>query len=427
VSIWQNLYRFGTDAGAPVIDALLRQRLRRGKEDAARIQERRGIASLLRPQGRLIWCHAASVGEMMSVLLLIEKLGEHLPTTHFLLTTGTVTSAQMVASRLPPRTLHQFVPVDRAAWVRRFFDHWRPDAALWLESELWPNLLAALRARKIPAAMVNARVSAGSKRRWQYMRSWIAEILGTFQLCLTQTVAAQEDFRALGALRTEHIGNLKYASQPLQHDVVQLEKLKQQIGARPCWLMASTHPGEEGMALATHQALLQTYPDLMTVIVPRHPARGDGITAMLVQHGVQIARRSLQQTITPATGIYLADTLGELGLFFRLCPVVCMGGSFSPVGGHNPIEPAWLGCAIVYGPDTSKISEVIQQLLQAGALLQVYDGAAMQQAIGRLLGDKMARDHMAQAARRVAENHHHVLDKTVAALLPVLSGTDKPS
>ncbi|MBI1273375.1 MAG: 3-deoxy-D-manno-octulosonic acid transferase [Alphaproteobacteria bacterium] len=420
MSIWQSLYRLGTGAGAPLVSLLLQQRLRRGREDPARVAERRGQASAPRPPGALVWCHAASVGEMMSVLLLLEKLGEDLPEAHFLLTTGTVTSAAVVAGRLPPRTVHQYIPVDRIAFVRRFLDHWKPDAALWVESELWPNLLAEARAREIPAALINARMSARSLRRWGAMRGWIAQLLSTFRLCLTQTEAAVAAFEELGAPRVQYGGNLKYATIPLPYDEGKLELLREQVGPRPVWLMASSHPGEEETAIAAHKALAAKFPDLLTIIVPRHPARGEAIAALLAQNGLPFARRSAGALPGRETGVYLADTLGELGLFYRLVPVVFIGGTFAQVGGHNPIEPAWLESAIICGPDMTNFSEVIAQMKHAGAALQIEAPEALHRALQHLLSDGEKRAQMAQGALRVAQNNQDVLDRVIEMLRPVL-------
>ena len=346
-------YRCLTELGAPVIDFYLRRRLAQGREDAARFGERLGRASKPRPVGFLIWCHAASVGEAASLLALIEKLRERIPSAIVLMTTGTVTSARMLENRLPPAVLHQYVPVDRIPYVRDFLNHWKPDLVLWVESELWPNMLHDLRERSIPAILLNGRMTDKSFRQWYRVRPWAKEILSTFSLCLTQTEAERGRFVTLGAKPVRCIGNLKYAAQPLPFDAATLESLRSTIGLRDIWMMSSTHRGEEEIAADVHKQLKNTKPLMLTIIAPRHAVRGDEIAAKLTALGLTVARRSKGEAIATATDIYLADTMGELGLFYQLSPIVVMGNSFVTTGGHNPIEPAQLGATLILGPSMS--------------------------------------------------------------------------
>ena len=267
-------YRLLTELGAPVISLYLRCRLWRGREEDARFNERLGLASKPRPSGNLVWCHAASVGEAMSVLSLVKALTEHYPGWHILLTTGTVTSARMLTAFLPPHVIHQYVPVDRWAYVARFMDHWRPDRVLWIESEVWPNLLTAIRERRIPAALLNGRMSAKSFQQWSWAKAWARELLEAFSLLLVQTEAERERFAALGARDVRCAGNLKFAAEPLPVDDESLRQLKAQAGSRKVWLMASTHEGEDEIALNVHKMLHERWPDLLLILVPRHPARG---------------------------------------------------------------------------------------------------------------------------------------------------------
>lgn len=399
---------------------LLDQREARGKEDPARIQERFGYTGATRPDGKLIWIHAASVGEVMSTLLLIDKLAAKLPKANFLVTSGTVTSAKVLASRLPPRTRHQFVPVDVASCVDRFLDHWHPDMALWIESEFWPNLLTALGARKIPAALLNARMSEKSQRHWAWVQSWMAELLGVFSLCLTQTEAAQTTMQKLGGKNVAYVGNLKFAALPLPDDTAARTKLATALGQRPVWLLASSHPGEDALALKTHQALRQEYPNLLTIIAPRHPVRGKEIAMLATQQGLTVAQRSLNVLPTPETAIYLADTLGELGILYRLSPICCVGGSFVPVGGHNPIEPALLGCAIACGSLMTNFSEVADQMGTAKAIQHVADGDGLTTFVRTMLRDPAAAQKMVAAAHAYANAQGAVHDRVIAALEPVL-------
>ncbi|MEJ0062600.1 MAG: 3-deoxy-D-manno-octulosonic acid transferase [Alphaproteobacteria bacterium] len=398
----------------------LSSRQRQGKEDAERLSERFGYASHERPEGKLVWIHAASVGEVMSTLLLIQKLAAQHAHAHFLITTGTVTSARVLATRMPPRTVHQFVPVDVPECVTRFMEHWQPDLALWIESELWPNLLYEIRKRKIPAAFINARMSVESQRNWLRFKSWIGDILGTFSVCLTQTEAGQASLRALGAKNVGYCGNLKFAALPLPDNADKREALAAAITDRPVWLFAQSHDGEEAIALEVHRSLIQDYPALLTVIAPRHPVRAPAIVAEIAKAGFSSAQRSLKQMPAAETAIYLADTMGEMGLLYRLVPVCCVGGSFVPVGGHNPIEPALLGSAVAFGPLMANIAEVAEQMLAAKAAKQVGNADELAAFVSSMLQDNAARDAMAENAKAFATAQGQVHDRVIAALAPLI-------
>jgi 3-deoxy-D-manno-octulosonic-acid transferase len=397
------LYRLFTNVGGPLVEGLLRRRLSQGKEDAARISERRGVASLPRPDGKLIWIHAASVGESQSSLALIAKLLEAEPETHVLQTTGTMTSAHLMQERLPPRSFHQFVPVDRLSWVRAFLDHWQPDIALWMESELWPNLVQETARRNIPSVLVNARMSRRSFGRWRRFSGTARKLLGTFSLCLAQTEEQADFLRHLGASPVQYLGNLKFSAAALPAELSALSNAKAELGDRPLWLAASTHPGEEEMAADVHDRLSMEWPDLLTVIVPRHPARGDEIAKALRARGRSVSLESSGDGF--AGDIYVADTLGELGFFYRLATVAFIGGSMASHGGHNPLEAAQLDCAVVLGPDMGNFATVASELLDAGGALQVSDGVAVADAVAKLLRDPAAQARQAAAATQVASDN----------------------
>jgi 3-deoxy-D-manno-octulosonic-acid transferase len=421
MSLYHALYRGATTLALPALHHWLARREARGKEDAQRLQERFGYASLARPAGKLIWVHAASVGEVMSTLLLLQKLAERLPQAHFLITSGTVTSARLVAGRLPPRARHQFVPLDVPSCVARFMAHWQPDMALWLESELWPNLLAALRQRHVPSALLNARLSARSQRHWRFAKGWIAEMLNSFALCLSQTASGAAELQALGAKHTAYYGNLKFAALPLPDQLASRTELQATLGDRPVWLFASSHAGEEEIALAAHKMLRQKCPTLLLVLVPRHPARGAALMQLIAASGEPGAQRSLAQLPDAACTVYLADTLGELGVWYRLCPVSIVGGSFVPVGGHNPIEPALLGTAIGFGRLMPNFSEVAAAMLAAQAATELADAAAIAAFVSHMLQDVAARTAQTTAALAYATAQGAVHDKVIAALAPLFT------
>lgn len=406
---------------APALALWLAHRARQGKEDPARLGERRGVTSLGRPPGRLLWIHGASLGEARSALPLLARILDDHPRAEALVTTGTLSSARMLAGALPPRARHQFAPLDVPAWVARFLDHWRPDAALWVESELWPNMLAALGARGVPAALVNARLSDASYARWRRMARALRPPLGVFAQILAQSDADAARFEALGARRVATPGNLKFDAPVLPAEDAGLAKLRDAIAGRPCWLAASTHAGEEEAAAQAHEVARATMPGLLTIVVPRHAPRGEAIAAMLAARGHGVARRALGTLPGPATGFYVADTMGELGLFYRLAPVVFMGRSLARGGGQNPLEAAALGAALLAGPDTGNFRDVYERLAAADALRVVADGAALGAALAELLADPAARAGMAGRAGAVAAAGRGAIARSLAELAPLLA------
>ena len=419
------IYRGLTTLLGPAVSLYLARRRALGKEDALRFAERLGRPSRARPPGPLVWIHAASIGEAVSTLALIDRLAAERPALGMLVTTGTVTSARRLATRLPTGyAWHQYVPVDRPRYVRRFLDHWRPDLALWVESELWPNLIVESRRRGIPLILLNGRMSARSFRRWRRVPALIRPLLRGFDLCLAQDPTQAERFARLGAPRTVTVGDLKAAAAPLPIDGAELERLVRMLGSRPRWLAASTHEGEEELMAAAHRLLKRRFADLVTVIAPRHPGRGAEIAAVLGKQGLVIARRSLGEGVTAATAIYRADTLGELGLFYRLAGLAFIGGSLVAAGGHNPLEAALLDCAIIHGPGMANCAAMVDALRAAGAAETVTDAAGLAAALERLLADPDARARRAAAAATVAARQRHVLDAVLDRLAPWLDRLD---
>ncbi len=410
------LWSIAATLATPALRLLLARRAAQGKEDRARAAERRGIDTSPRPDGRLLWLHAASVGEAVSVLPVLSALPPHI---HVLFTTGTLTSARLLAQRLPelglaPRVLHRFAPLDVPAWGARFLDHWRPDAACFMESELWPNLIGACRARGIPTALLNARLSVRSAARWCNAPGFAAEILGGFAWVAAQSEADAQRLVSLGAARVDAPGNLKTAAPDLPVDEAELARLAAVLGGRPAWLAASTHPGDEACAARVHQALEGAHPGLVTMIVPRHPERGPAIAAQLGGVGRRAGGAD------PAPGLWIADTLGELGLFYRLCPIVFIGKSFAAGGGQNPLEPARLGCAIAAGPAMHNFAQATARLIACGGLESVADEAALVRWVDRMLREPSMAQAMGLEARRAAAGEAELPARMAARLVALM-------
>jgi 3-deoxy-D-manno-octulosonic-acid transferase len=421
MTLWPRLYRMLTSAAAPLVRRYLTLRCRRGKEDPDRLAERFGIAGAARPAAPLLWVHAASVGEAQSVLALAERVLAERPAVELLLTTGTVASARLLGGRLPARARHQFVPVDVPRAVERFLDHWRPDLAIWVESELWPNLVLATARRGIPMLLVNGRLSAGALARWRALPGLVQPMLRGFALCLAQDAAQAARFRELGAASVASIGDLKAAAAPLAAEPAALAELQRQIAGRPVWLAASTHQGEEAAVAAAHARIAPEHPGLLTIIAPRHATRGPALADMLRRHRLPTSRRSAGERIADDTEIYLADTMGELGLFFRLADIAFIGGSLVRKGGHNPFEAARLGCVVLHGPDMANCAAMAKALDDAGAAMPVGDSASLAAAVSRLLGDRAELGTRAAAAAQiVAAAADNVLDLALQRLAPRL-------
>lgn len=410
------LYRAGTMALAPLSPALLAWRRRRGKEDAARVRERMGVAGLPRRNGPLIWLHGASVGESLALLPLIQRLAGR--GFQVLITTGTVSSSQILKSRLPGDAVHQFVPLDVPRFIARFLDHWRPDLVLIAESELWPNLLCQVSARSIPIALVNARLSPRSFRRWSRLPRAVASLLRRIDLCLAQSQDDAARLLRLGAPRVQVAGNLKYDAPAPPVGACELAALTGCIGSRPVWLAASTHPGEEAITLEVHRRVAARFPALLTIIAPRHVERGAEIAGLADAAGLPSGRRSRAATISPDIAVYIADTMGEAGLYYRLAGVVFVGKSLSAGGGQNPIEPAKLGSAILHGPRVENFAEVYQELDASHGAAEVRDVDALAQAVALLLTDVSLMRKMARAACETVERVGGASDHIMQALEP---------
>jgi len=398
----------------PAIPALLKLRAKRGKEDAARLTERYGLASRARPAGTLIWIHGASVGESLAALPLVSALLEK-PGRHVLVTTGTVTSAKMMEERLPPRAFHQYVPVDSRKAVRRFLAHWRPDLALFIESELWPNLIVETHALGVPMALVNARLSERSFRGWNRARGLARRLLSCFDLCLAQDEGVANRLTALGASSVQIAGSLKADAPPLPVDEAALAAFRAVMGARPLFLAASTHPGEEEIVMRVADALRKNGSDALTAIVPRHPARGPEIEALAKAHGFAVSRRATGALPSPDTQIYVADTMGELGLFYRAARFAFLGGSLVPHGGQNPLEAARLGTAVVTGPHTHNFEEIFVSLLAAQGVGRVHSAEELSRLVQKLIADPAAAAELGTCAKSASDCLRGALSATIAA------------
>jgi 3-deoxy-D-manno-octulosonic-acid transferase len=411
-------YRVLAAAATPLAATLLRHRLKKGKEHPSRMNERRGDAKIARPPGPLIWLHGASVGELLAVVPLIERIRAR--GFKVLVTSGTVTSAKLAAQRLPPGAIHQFIPYDAPPFMARFLDHWRPDLGIFVESDLWPSLIVEGADRELPMILVNGRMSERSHGHWRRFPRTIAALLQRFDLCLAQSLDDAERLTELGAPRVQTTGNLKLDVPEPPAAPAALAALRTAIGGRIVIAATSTHQGEEYAMIEAHRRLRHSFPGLLTIIAPRHPERGRGIAEVSAGSELNTRLRSRGELPDPKTDIYVADTLGELGLIYRLAPIVFIGGSLIPHGGQNPIEAAKLGAAIVHGPHVRNFKDLYAMLDAAHGAVEVADAGKLAVRIGAWLKDGSARLAAATAARQTVDRLGGALDRTLTALEPYL-------
>lgn len=413
-------YRTLTSLARPAVPLLLGFRERHGKEEPARRGERLGHASADRPSGRLVWFHAASVGETIAILPVISALAEQRPSLSFLITTGTVTSAKLAAQRIGPRTIHQYVPLDAPEYVASFLDHWKPDLAVFTESEIWPNLIMESATRGIPLALVNARMTKRSFRRWRRNLGFARPIFSRFAVVLAQNEGLARRFAALGARNTLYAGNLKVDAPPPPVDLAELERLRPIFKGRSLLIAASTHDGEDQIIADAHRELRRTLPNLCTIIAPRHPERGGAIAEMLKDRGFSVARRSLGHLPDRTSDAYVADTIGELGMLYKLGPVAFIGGSLVDRGGQNPIEAVRQGAVVLVGPHWHNFTDAYRALISNRGAVEVHSAEEIARVARQLLCDETELGSMRSRASAALATISGALPRTLEALLSFL-------
>lgn len=393
------------------IKRYIKKRQENGKEDMKRFNERIGKPLLKRPEGRLIWFHGASVGESISMLPLINRLLEIYDDAHVMVTTGTTTSADIMAKRLPNRAFHQYIPIDNPAFTTRFLRHWHPDLALWFESDFWPAMLSGIKKRGIPLVLVNGRISNKSFKRWQQFDFISRELLGCFTFCLGQSEEDAYRLKVLGAKETACLGNIKYAGLPIPVDAEKLAELKRRIGSRPVWLVSSTHHDEEAKIARFIPEIKEAAPELLTIIAPRHPQRGYEVNSAVKEiSGLSTCLRSTGDEITPETDVYIADTIGEMGLWYSLCPLVFIGGSLIPHGGQNFMEPSRMRDAVIVGPHMHNFTDAMNRAKKADAIIQVNDVLELKDTVINLLKSPELLEAKRSLAYNWASGENKVLD-----------------
>lgn len=397
-----------------VISRYIEKRKQKGKEDVKRFNERLGKPNITRPDGLLFWFHGSSVGESISMLPLIHNLLERYKDSHIIVTTGTITSADIMAKRLPDRAFHQYIPLDNPVFTARFVKHWKPNAVLWFESDFWPAMLSSVKKEEIPLILVNGRISNKSFKRWQQFDYIIKELLACFTYCLGQSDEDAYRLKVLGAKETACLGNIKYAGLPLPVNVDKKREIIEQIGERAVWLLSSTHDDEEFKIARFIENINKEKEGLLTIIAPRHPHRGEEIREKIQsKYNLKIALRSKNEAITKDIDIYIADTIGEMGIWYSIAPIVFIGGSLIPHGGQNFIEPAKERTAVIVGPHMFNFADVMVRAKKADAIIQVNDVLDLEEVVINLLKSKDLLEAKRSLAYNWANNEAKILDDIV--------------
>lgn len=410
-------YRILSIIAFPFLALYLLLRVYKKKEDPKRLQERFGKTTKERPQGAIIWLHAVSVGETNSVLVLVDELLKKYPQSSILFTTTTLTSAATLQAKLSEfsgRVIHQFLPIDSLICVKNFLNYWQPEKVIFVESEIWPNLIRSSSNMGAKVFLVNARISKRSAKRWAIAQKFGFNIFSYFTTVFVQSAEDKKYFIDLGAKEVLFCGNLKSQARDLKCDALELQKLQQQIGARKFWIAASTHKGEEEFVIQAHRELQRIFPDILTIIVPRHPNRSNEVAALC--DNLAVAKRSLSEKIAAETQIYLADTLGELGIFYRLSKFIFLGGSLLPIGGHNPFEPIKLGCTVISGRGVANNQKIFDDLEQSSAIVMIDSGTEIAPVVTKLLQDSQELEALSRNALEVISQDGEVAEKIVAKM-----------
>ncbi|PHR61661.1 MAG: 3-deoxy-D-manno-octulosonic acid transferase [Robiginitomaculum sp.] len=407
---------------APALPLWLKHRAQNGKEDPLRLNERNGISNIDRPDGPLIWLHAASVGESQMLMPIVNRMLALYPHYHIVITTGTVTSAELLEKQLPDNALHQYAPADHPKAVRNFLDHWQPSMAIFAESELWPNMILMTKERNIPLALLNARMSTKSIQGWEKRGKKSGQVLlSCFDLILAADTATADGLSWLTGKDIASAGNLKDAAPILPVDDKALKTLKAAIGRRPIWAAASTHKGEEEHIAQAVLDIKTVKPNALLILAPRHPERAKDVKEILTKAGLTSIRYSSGRMPTEKTDVFIMDKIGYMGLVYRLAEISFIGGSLlKGLAGHNPLEPARLGSAIITGHQISSFADAYMALLTYGGCRRISETTELAPAILALFKDVKTRKAQIDSALKYAQSRDAVLDYVWDQLDPLL-------
>ncbi len=402
------------------------RRMKIGKEDPNRIAERFGVPSISRPQGKIIWFHAASVGEALSVLPLVRLLKQKRPDTSILLTTGTLTSAKIVKMYAGKEVLHQFIPYDIKPWIGKFLSYWKPSLTVLVESELWPTIIVEVKKAKIPLILINGRMSEKSLYQWQKHPKTASVLMNKLDHVTVQTQDVKSLFHKIGypKEKIEVVESLKLTADPLPHCPNDLDDFKSTIDGKIVWVAASTHQGEEEAILKVFKLLSQKIQNLFLIIVPRHPERGKEIKAMAGKIGIDTKLRTENTLPSPDDKVYIADTLGEMGLWYRIGNFAFIGGSLVSVGGHNPYEPAILECPIIHGPHVFNFSDAYQKLSDCKGSIPITSPNDLERVVKKIV-DTTVQKKLTENAKRILQMNQETINYVADLITSIIIEQNK--
>ncbi|PSL20156.1 3-deoxy-D-manno-octulosonic acid transferase [Shimia abyssi] len=400
----------------PIMRRVLAHRVKSGKDDPVRSQEKLGLTDLSRPKGTLIWLHAVGLGEVLALRPLITEMRRQRPDLQFLITSTARSAGKVIGDNLPDNTMHQFLPLDGPLFVKRFLNHWQPDLSIWSEQDLWPGAIMDTARRGIPLAYINARITPQSYQRRKTFRGLYRKMLAQFEIVTAQNQESAQFLEALGAHDVKVMPSLKPAAEPLRADAGVVQEMQQAIGTRKVWVAASTHKADEDVVLEAHKILLKRDPQTLLVLVPRIPVRAPEIATTLAHAGFSFAQRSIGQPIAPETSVYLADSFGELGVWYRISNIALIGASFDGLGGHNPWEAVCLSNRVLHGPGVHNFISDYQILDAQSISEEIADTPqAAQEIADKITSTKGAKPHA--NADRLIDEARSALEPLAAALL----------
>jgi 3-deoxy-D-manno-octulosonic-acid transferase len=400
------IYKILSILTSPVLFLLILYRTNQGKEDLSRLGERFGYSTAKKTKP-VIWLHCASVGETMIALNLIKILAKLYKSHQFLLTSGTVTSSSIVLKSKLANLTHQYTPLDLGFCVKNFIKFWRPELGILIESEIWPNLVD-IATQNFPVLLVNATMSDTSYKKWFYFRSLIVSIVNKFSVIMTKDEGSEDKFKKLGAKNVVHLGNLKFANAKPNVDSKNFNDLSNQIDQRQVLLAASTHEGDDDFILNCYNILKKTHKNLLLIIAPRHPARSGQIIKSIIARNLTLSVRSKNHPINQEVDVYLADTIGELGLFYSLANVSFIGGSLKN-GGHNIIEPSYFNNLILFGPDMSNFFEIAKNFIENRGAIMCRDLAETTETINYFLDNPEQIKAYNVAAKKIVDKKKNIM------------------
>ena len=413
------IYKLITIIIRPFLFLFFIYRLLKNKEEFGKYYERRGLSLKVKPDGKIIWIHAASVGETLSTLPLIKKLKELSPEINIVITTSTKTSKEIIIEKNMDRVFHQYVPWDNKNFCINFLNNWKPDIAVFLESEIWPNLLYETKRKKIPISLINARITNKTYRRWLKFPKTISYLLSFFSIIIAQDNLSKDKLQNLGAKNIFVYGNLKNDSEKLSYNAESFKKYNNYFEQKDIIVVASTHRGEESNIVNAFKSLIKELPDLFLVLAPRHPDRRNEITSLLKKQGFsseEYLLRSEGKSLNDNIKIFILDTIGELGYFYEKSSVVVLGGAFGEFGGHNPLEPARFNNAIFSGPNFFNFKDEYDQLLNVGGVKIISDISDF-----HIIREKKDIKEMAKNSKIYVDNIGGIAEKISVKLIGLLN------